>query len=115
MSLKVVVNTSLNGVQDGLQPQRTALAWSRTSLVMLVNMLLLLRLGADILVYCAIICLVVGCALALMFKRKVILANNYRFISNKVMIGHSIIALSIAQTALIHAWYVCRDLLAYVG
>ncbi len=31
----------------GLQPQRTALAWSRTALAMIVNSLLVLRLGVN--------------------------------------------------------------------
>ncbi|MBX3644221.1 MAG: DUF202 domain-containing protein [Rubrivivax sp.] len=38
----------MNGADSGLQPQRTALAWSRTGLAVFVNALLALRTGAQL-------------------------------------------------------------------
>jgi len=38
----------LNGADPGLQPQRTTLAWSRTSLAVFINALLALRTGAQL-------------------------------------------------------------------
>lgn len=38
----------MNGADPGLQPQRTALAWSRTGLAVFVNALLALRTGAQL-------------------------------------------------------------------
>ena len=38
----------MNGADPGLQPQRTALAWSRTSLAVFINALLALRTGAQL-------------------------------------------------------------------
>lgn len=108
------VITRTNAIDDGLQPQRTALSWSRTSLVMFVNMLLLVRLGADVLIYSAVLCLAIGCGLTLLRKRKAMLFNEYSSIGNKVMIAHAILAFSMSLTALNHSWYVCRDLLVYI-
>lgn len=82
----------------GLQPERTLLSWSRTSMLMAINAVLLLRSGPVITAFPFIVMLLIIALFVISYRKKTLLMNDNNLLHGSFFIN-LLTSLSVAYAA----------------